>query len=89
VWNNQDAEKGTGWLERSSCSRNALSQKDGEGAARYPPCSQNAHGETVLVRCAQLKAALVTPLEGEIGKEKALARDRASLRPLRAGLVEY
>ena len=60
MWNNQDAEKGTGWLERS-------------------PCSQNAHGETVLVRCAQLEAALVTPLEGEIGKEKTLARNKARL----------
>ena len=35
------------------CSRNARPKKDGEGAARCPSCSQNAHGETVLVRCAQ------------------------------------
>ena len=35
------------------CSRNARPQKDGEGAARCPSCSQNAHDETVLVRCAQ------------------------------------
>jgi hypothetical protein len=34
--------------------RNARPQKDEEGAARCPLCSQNAHGETVLVRCAQL-----------------------------------
>jgi hypothetical protein len=34
-------------------SRNARPPKDGEGAARCPSCSQNAHGETVLVRCAQ------------------------------------
>jgi len=27
--------------------------KDREGAARCPSCSQNAHGETLLVRCAQ------------------------------------
>jgi len=43
------------------CSRNARPQTDGEGAARCPPCSQNARGETVLVRCAQLKATLATP----------------------------
>ena len=24
-----------------------------KGAARCPSCSQNAHGETVLVQCAQ------------------------------------
>jgi hypothetical protein len=35
------------------CSLNARPEKDGEGAARCPSCSQNAHGETVLVRCAQ------------------------------------
>ena len=35
------------------CSRNARPQNDGEGAARCPSCSQNAHGESVLVRCAQ------------------------------------
>jgi len=28
-----------------------------------PPCSQNAHDETVLVRCAQSRAALATPLK--------------------------
>ncbi len=31
------------------CSRNARPQKDREGAARCPSCSQNAHCETVLV----------------------------------------
>jgi hypothetical protein len=30
------------------CSRNARSKKDGEGVARCPSCSQNAHDETVL-----------------------------------------
>jgi hypothetical protein len=45
------------------CSRNARPQKDEEGAARCPPCSQNAHDETVLVRCAQSRAALATPLK--------------------------
>ncbi len=44
------------------CSRNARPQKVGEGAARCPSCSQNAHGETVLVRCAQKRAASTTPL---------------------------
>ena len=33
--------------------RNAWPRKDEEGVARCPPCSQNAHDETVLVRCAQ------------------------------------
>ena len=69
------------------CSRNARPQKDGEGAARCPPCSQNAHGETVLVRCAQLRAALATPLKAGIGNWKALARDKARLGALRAGWV--
>ena len=30
-----------------------------------PPCSQNAHGETVLVRCAQLRVTLATPLKND------------------------
>jgi hypothetical protein len=34
-------------------SRNARPKKEEEGAARCPSCSQNAHGEAVLVRCAQ------------------------------------
>jgi len=63
------------------------------GAARCPPCSQNAHGETVLVRCAQLRAALAIPLKR--GKEgKALAGDKARLGVLgwvgeKAGLFEH
>jgi len=57
----------------------------GRGAARCPPCSQNAHGETVLVRCAQLRAALATPLKRGIGNWKALARDKARLGALRGG----
>ncbi len=40
-------------LDGLLCSSNARPQKDGEGAARCPSCSQNAHDETVLVRCAQ------------------------------------
>ena len=35
----------------------------GQGAARCPPCSQNAHDETVLVRCAQSRATLATPFK--------------------------
>ena len=31
------------------CSRNARPLKDGEGAARCPSCSQNAHDKNVLV----------------------------------------
>ena len=41
----------------------APQEKDGEGVTRCPSCSQNAHGETVLVRCAQSRAALATPSE--------------------------
>jgi len=41
----------------------------------------------VLVRCAQLRAALATSLKGGIGNGKALARDKASLGALRAGWV--
>ena len=37
------------------CSRNVRPQKDREGAARCPSCSQIAHDETVLIRCAQWK----------------------------------
>ena len=40
------------------CSRNARPQKNEEGAARCHSCSQNVHDETVLVRCAQLRANL-------------------------------
>ena len=40
------------------CSRNARPQKDREGAARRPSCSQNAHGERggmtpVLIPCSR------------------------------------
>jgi len=34
-------------------SRDGRPQKDGKEAAMCPSCSQNAHGEAVLVRCAQ------------------------------------
>ncbi len=55
---------GEGWVAwSSSCSRNARPQKDEVGTARCPPCSQNAHDKTVLVRCAQSRAALAVPLE--------------------------
>jgi hypothetical protein len=50
-------------LAHPCCSRNARPQKDEEGVARRPPCSQNAHDETVLVRCAQSRAALATPFK--------------------------
>ena len=50
----QAAEKGEG-MEADDLlgSRNARPEKDGEGAARCPSCSQNAHDKNVLVRCAQ------------------------------------
>ena len=42
------------------CSPNARSMKDGEGTAKCPSCSQSAHGEIVLVRCAQLRVDQAT-----------------------------
>jgi len=51
------------------CSQNARPGKDEEGAARCPPCSQNAHDKTVLVRCAQSRAALATPLKNSREKK--------------------
>src|SRR5262249_394107 len=41
----------------------SIKWKRGAGAARGPACSQNAHDKTVLVRCAQSKAAWAPPLE--------------------------
>ena len=60
------------------CSRNARPQKDEGGAARCPPCSQNAHDEAVLVRCAQSRAALATPLKRgkRIGRSSLDARSK-------------
>ena len=49
-------------------------RRDGEGAARCPSCSQNAHDETVLVRCAQQRATSATPSKRGIRNWKALAR---------------
>ena len=40
-------------LEGPLCLCNARPEKDKEGAARCPFCSQNAHDQNVLVRCAQ------------------------------------
>ena len=37
----------------SWCSRNAWPEKDGEGTARCPSCSQSPHDEAVVARCAQ------------------------------------
>jgi len=60
------AEQRAGWRLMISCARATRGLKGG-GVARCPPCSQNAHDETVLVRCAQSRAALATPL-GQLGK---------------------
>ncbi|MEP6891109.1 MAG: hypothetical protein ABI955_10505, partial [Nitrospirota bacterium] len=52
--------------------------------ARCPPCSQNAHDKNVLVRCAQSRATLATPLPiqwDRTGKKKsglAIPRARAT-----------
>ena len=67
------------------CSRNARPKKDGEGATRCPLCSQNAHDQNVLVRCAQLRAALAAPLERYEEDRKALARANGTSR--RASVV--
>jgi hypothetical protein len=48
--------------------KGACQRKNGRGVARCPSCSQNAHAQKVLVRCAQSRAALATPLGGEVGK---------------------
>jgi hypothetical protein len=56
-----------------SCSRNARPRKDEEGVVTCPTCSQNAHDETVLVRCAQWRAAVATPLTRGEEDWKALA----------------
>jgi len=42
------------------CSRNARPLKDGEGAARCPSCSQNAHGKN----CARLGQERVSARSG-------------------------
>jgi hypothetical protein len=63
---------------------NARPQKDEEGAARCPLCSQNAHDETVLVRCA-VEGSLGRSLR-ESGEElDALAREKARLGAPRVG----
>jgi hypothetical protein len=48
-----------------------------------PSCSQNAHDKNVLVRCAQERAALATPLKnGKQNWKAALnARSRDSFKP--------
>ena len=43
---------------------------NGRGVARCPSCSQNAHAQKVLVRCAQSRAASATPLRGDGGFEE-------------------
>jgi len=60
------------------CSRNARPQKDGQGAARCPSCSQNAHTKKVLVRCAQSRATSAIPLTKDKKDWKALAIHDAS-----------
>ena len=52
------------------CARATRGLRKMEGAARCPSCSQNAHDETVLVRCAQSRAALATPLHRGIENRK-------------------
>jgi len=49
-------------------------------ATGCPSCSQNAHDQNVLVRCAQLRAALATPLTRGRKDWKALARATGTSR---------
>jgi len=55
-----DREAEMGSDDRLS-SRNVRPQMGGEGEAKRPSCSQKAHDETVLVRCAQYRAPLAAP----------------------------
>jgi len=64
------------------CSCNARLRKDEEGSARRPPCSQNAHDETVLVRCAQSRAASTTPSTRGEEDWTALARANGTSREI-------
>ena len=48
--------------------------RGGEGTARCPSCSQNAHDQNVLVRCAQLRATLAAPLKNDEESSKGYAR---------------
>ena len=64
------------------CSRNARPQKDGEGAARCPSCSQSPRDKAAVARCAQFRAALATPLKGGIESWKALARANGTSREI-------
>jgi hypothetical protein len=52
----------------------------GGGVARCPFCSQNAHDKTVLVRCAQSRAASATPLNRGLANWWALARANGTSR---------
>ena len=45
-----------------------------------PFCSQNAHIQKVLVRCAQSRAASATPSKRSIRNQKALARVNGTSR---------
>jgi len=76
---------GEGWPVSLLCSRNARPLKDEGGAARCPSCSQNAHDEAVLVRCAQSRAALATPLKRGRKNWKIIV-GRAQLKTNRATL---
>ena len=53
-----------------------------EEAAKCPPCSQNAHDEAVLVRCAQSRTHLPTPVNGRWGGERRKRKEEKSLDSL-------
>ncbi len=85
-----------GWWGRPLCSRNARSQKRERERSDHPSCSQNAHDETVLVRCAQWKATPPPPQgspnplgrvwkRGTVGQPEALAGERTRLGASRVG----
>ena len=47
------------------CARATRGLRRREGSGQVPSCSQNAHDETVLVRCAQLRTTLAAPLKND------------------------
>ena len=55
--------------EQAGLSEGVLSDKKDGGAARCLPCSRNAHDQNVLVRRAQSKATLATPLKRDLEKQ--------------------
>jgi predicted outer membrane protein len=63
------------------CSRNARPRKDGEGAARCPSCSQNAHTQKYARSMRAVKGNLGHSLNERVEEDwKALARVNGTSR---------